>query len=352
MTHPAAVDDPDFEPDDEFDVEDFFPYAPVQQWVVLCDQVTAEQLAVLTFTMCHLNPATGRFDANFGRKRVAERFHKSLDWVDKQFKGLVAVGAMTRRHMYWTNTKSHTKRSPERIDPETGVKRAQAPNRWRVRMNPPAGQAHPGPVNIGEFYKPDKITDRLQKREEVAGERPPDEQRKPGKTAAQEGAARQRLGGAAVERPGGAAVQRPKLTERRTNTRRKTKERGACPPNPPKPAASAAGTNSGGDVAKGGTTDGDQRKSALHARARELAGPVAVAAVTADSSITETELAKVISQASPQLTQGQCVGRAATLLAWEHKQRRQRGDVTPGGEASQARTSPGNEPDLAGRLIS
>lgn len=319
----ATADSADFVADDEFDdAEDFFPYAPVQQWAVLSDRITAEQVAVLAFTMSHLNPSTGRFDAKFGRNRVAERYQKSLDWVDKQFKGLVAAGAMTKQHMYWIDAKSRTARSPEGVDPETGVKRAQASNRWRVRMSPPAASAYPGPVNIGEFYNPGKIATRLSRSDSPATlQRPPSDQRKQRGSAGARGAAAQRPGGAAPERPGGAAVQRPKQTHKGTNTGKKTKDRGAYPPDPPEPAADAAGPNNINKLDQNLASKTTPRRNHLHARARELAGPEAVAAVASNLSITEGELAAIVATSDPNLTQAQCFGRAAALMAWEHKAR-------------------------------
>jgi len=54
-------------------------------------------------------------------------------------------------------------------------------------------------------------------------------------------------------------------------------------------------------------------------RARELAGPLAVAAVEAEPDISETELAELMARVDPSLTQQQAVTRAAALLAWTRK---------------------------------
>ena len=325
MTRPPAVDEADFVPDDEFDADEFFPFAPVQQWAALSVDITAEQLAVLTFTMCHLNPLTGRFDAKFGRGRVAERFGKSLDWVDKQFKGLVAAGAMTKQHMYWLDAKNRSAtapRSTEPVDPETGAKRAQASNRWRVRMKPAGGASYPGPVNIGEFYSPGKVASRLAGQGGAAEERPPREPPKQQPSTGTGGAAVQRPGGAAEERPGGAAVQRPKQSREGTITDRETKDRGACPPDPPKPAAAAAGPDNNRNRR---SSTGSKRKTrgnpltahARKGRARELAGPAAVAALAADPLLSIDDLVDVIVRSNPRLTQAQATSRAAALAAWD-----------------------------------
>lgn len=98
-----------------------------------------------------------------------------------------------------------------------------------------------------------------------------------------------------------------------------SKERGAHPPDPPPPAADAAGPKNGGHPAEVVDDQGENRSNHLLARARELAGPDAVNAITTNPSITETELAALISHTNPHLTQGQSFGRAAALVAWERK---------------------------------
>jgi hypothetical protein len=209
---------------EDFDVEDFevenhYPFAPPQQWVILSEHVTGDQLAVYTFTMAHLNPLTGKFHANFGRRRVAERFGKSLDWVDKQFRGLIAAGAVTRRHMYWVDFNDRSATGPGRTtEPfdDAGHKRAQAPNRWRIRMIPQGGPTYPGPIRIAEFYDPSLIDQRVAAVGGAATQRPGSDQGK------QESS--QVNGGAATQRPGGAATQRPKRprTGKTTNEEPKT----------------------------------------------------------------------------------------------------------------------------------
>lgn len=215
-TSASESNNADFVADEDFEAaEDFFAWAPVQQWAALNSEVDESALAVLTFTMCHLNPLTGRFDANFGRMRVAERFGKSVDWVDKRFRGLIKAGALSKQHMYWIDAndrRAGAARSPERIDPDTGAKRAQAPNRWRVRMSPPGAAAYPGPVNIGEYYRPERVTKRVNAAGGAVAQRPPSDQAKHEKTAVR--------GGAAAQRRGGAAAQRPKQSRKGTTTER------------------------------------------------------------------------------------------------------------------------------------
>ncbi|WP_330186025.1 hypothetical protein OHB26_39375 (plasmid) [Nocardia sp. NBC_01503] len=206
----------DFEADD-FEAEEFYPFATTQQWAVLNTDIDESALAVLTFTMCHLNPHTGKFDAKFGRKRVAERFNRSLDWVDKQYNKLIAAGALSKRHMFWSDG-AKTGRTPDQIDPETGKRRSPAPNRWRVRMNPPGGAAYPGATKIAEYYKSDLVSKRLAGQGVAATQRPVSDQAKPEGSPAGGVAAAQRLGVAATQRPGLAAAQRPERTRKGKTT--------------------------------------------------------------------------------------------------------------------------------------
>ncbi|WP_280462850.1 hypothetical protein [Nocardia carnea] len=232
-----TADSANFVADDEFEAaEDFFPFAPVQQWAALNTDIDESALAVLTYTMCHLNPLTGKFDANFGRKRVAERFGRSTDWVDKQYKTLIKAGAMTKQAMYWIDPpprQADAPRTTERMNPETGKKREQAPNRWRVRMSPPGGAAYPGPVNIGEYYRTERVGKRLASQgiEGVAAhQRPRPDQRKRHKTPGQRVAAPQRPRVAAPQRPPVAAPQRPKLSSKGTTAGRKAEAASSSAP--------------------------------------------------------------------------------------------------------------------------
>lgn len=95
---------------------------------------------------------------------------------------------------------------------------------------------------------------------------------------------------------------------------------GGLPPEPPAPAADAAGTNNSGNSASVITTQSSSVVNSPHAHARELAGVAACAAIDRDPNITQAELEVIIRESfAGELTQGQVVGRAASLLAWERK---------------------------------
>lgn len=314
----------DFEADD-FEAEPHYPFAPPQQWVILSGQVTPDALSVYVFTMAHLNPLTGRFDANFGRKRVAERFGRSLDWVDKQFRVLLGAGAMTRRHMWWIDKNDRTRRGPGRVpepvDPGTGQRRAQAPNRWRVRMVPPGGAAYAGPIRIAEFYDRSLIDKRVTEaaRDDTgqgggATQRPPSDQGKPEEPQAAGGPPHSGPPPAATQRPPGAATQRPKRTQVGKITE-KEKE-GGPPPSTPAPVADATGPEN--DLQTSPVTPQPQTGNPppARARARALAGTAACAAIDTNPDIGLAKLEQLIAASDRRLTQLQVIGRAARLRAW------------------------------------
>ncbi|MBB3665982.1 hypothetical protein FB384_004941 [Prauserella sediminis] len=174
----------DFEAEDDFESDFVWPWGQTQHWVVFGD-ATADELGVYSFIMAHVNPHTGKLTARFGRKRIAERFGKSLDWVDKRLKALAEKDAMQKKPMYWRDAKDHSRGRSVNPTDSYGNKRAQAPNRYRVRIAPPKGQSHPGPISVGEFYKPSKMAARLESQR-----RSDDESETPGE------------GGAANQRPG------------------------------------------------------------------------------------------------------------------------------------------------------
>lgn len=191
-------------PDLELDVDDgqnlaldeiVYPFAPPQQWVLLCPELTADEVGVYVFVMCHLNPHEGKVDTRFARSRIAERFNRSLDWVDKRLKRLVAVGALSKQAMYWRDAHSHSRGRTSEPVAEDGTKRAQAPNQMRIKLRPPSGPAYPGPIRIAEFYD-----SRLIERRTGAAQPPAASQRPPSDQGGYSDPSQQG-GGAATQRP-------------------------------------------------------------------------------------------------------------------------------------------------------
>jgi hypothetical protein len=347
--HPPDQASADFDTDTEFETfetaEVYYPFAPVQQWVVLSPDCGEAQLAVLMFVMAHLNPHTGKFDAHFGRRRIAERFGRSLDWVDKQLAGLVKLGALTKTPMFWVDANDHSKgRSTQRLAPD-GTKRSQAPNRYRVHLEPPAKADYPGPIKIAEYYRPGEITRRRKTagQEGAATQRPgsdqanvdnsrglaeqPTETRgsdqpEPEKPQAKGGPLHSGWGG----RPrtaGGAAAQRPKRTRvertRVERSRGKTTTAAAAEP----PDGGSLPPNNSGNSPYRVATKSKLVRNPLHARARNDAGPAACDAIDSNPDITQDELQRIIADGQPNLTQAQVVVRASALRSHESKARRE-----------------------------
>jgi hypothetical protein len=99
------------------------------------------------------------------------------------------------------------------------------------------------------------------------------------------------------------------------------RQAGGVPPAPPVPDASAdadaSGLNQQTQDPYLEPTELQYPLNPLRARAWKAAGEAAVRAIQADPHIGLDQLAKLIGKSDPQLTQGQRVGRASTLQAFE-----------------------------------
>lgn len=104
-----------------------------------------------------------------------------------------------------------------------------------------------------------------------------------------------------------------------------TNPEGPAPLEPPAPIADATGPKKMGSRTSTRDSKRKTRSNPLTAharktRARELAGPAALAAITADAAIDIDDLANVIARsATSRLTQTQAVSRATALAAWERQ---------------------------------
>jgi len=144
--------------EDSYEFDDFYPFTAAQAWVVL-STANPNELAVYQFVCAHLNLTTGKLEGHPSRDRIAERFSKSVDWVDRQVKGLVELGAVEKVYEYWDAAAKRRTRQPARPD---GAKNAQTSNTYRVKLKPPQGAAYAGPITIAEYYKPALIEKRVQ----------------------------------------------------------------------------------------------------------------------------------------------------------------------------------------------
>lgn len=136
--------------DGRYEVDTFFPFTAAQAWVVLSD-ANPNELAVYQFICAHLNLTTGKLEGHPSRDTIAARFDKSVDWVDRQIKGLVQLGAVEKVYEYWDAVVKRRTRRPTRPD---GTKNAQTSNVYRVKLKPPKATTHPGPITISEYYNP------------------------------------------------------------------------------------------------------------------------------------------------------------------------------------------------------
>lgn len=143
--------------DDRYEFDGFFPFTAAQAWVVL-SSANPNELAVYQFVCAHLNLTTGKVEGHPSRDTLAERFGKSVDWVDRAVKGLVELGAVEKVYEYWDAVEKRRTRRPVRLD---GTKNAQTSNVYRVKLKPPQGAFYPGPITIAEYYKPALIEDRV-----------------------------------------------------------------------------------------------------------------------------------------------------------------------------------------------
>lgn len=328
--------------DDDFQAEDFeadelnFPYAPPQQWVVLNDQVSADELSVYTYLMAHMNPYNNKFHARPGRGRIAERFGKSLDWVDKRLTGLVKHGALTKQSRYWTDNRDHAKGTTDKSRDDAGVKRSQAPNKYVVHLKPAARERYTGPIKVKEYYEPHRIRERVEayggKMPETPGEwgaatqRPGFDQGKqdaePADPAASEppgGPPHSGPGGAATQRPGGPPHSGPKEHGGKEHGEEKDHKE-PFGDTQKVPDLQKVYGETAGHSAYGETKQGELVSNHLHARARSKAGPAACQALEANPLISQADLADVIREETPGLSDGQATGRAATLLTFERKE--------------------------------
>lgn len=143
--------------DDRYEFDGFFPFTAAQAWVVL-SAANPNELAVYQFVCAHLNLTTGKVEGHPSRDTIAERFSKSVDWVDRQVKGLVELGAVEKVYEYWDAAEKRRTRRSVRLD---GTKNAQTSNVYRVKLKPPHGTFYQGPISIAEYYKPALIEDRV-----------------------------------------------------------------------------------------------------------------------------------------------------------------------------------------------
>ena len=198
----------------------FFPRALVPDWITFHPDLNEGALSVAQFLQAFADP-NGSLPT-IGRKRIAERFGKSVDWVDRRTRDLARAGWLVKVPMY-----RHAETGERTLEQftDTGAANAQTSNTWIVRDVPPLGDEHPHPISSSEFCHPEKIAERIAARRKLA--------------AAMEGGRTTAAGGqpaAKSENPSSdpgrttaappAAPQRPKQEPKETRPKRTTNHHG------------------------------------------------------------------------------------------------------------------------------
>lgn len=142
----------------------YFPQVGVPAWVSLHPDVDEGALAVATFISTYRSTTSDQMPF-VGRKTIARRFTRSLDWVDTRTRVLCDIGYLARIPVYRDALTGERTLDPTAAD---GTPNARTSNDWLFSDVPPMGDHHPHPVMSSEHEHPERIGKRIADRAKVA----------------------------------------------------------------------------------------------------------------------------------------------------------------------------------------
>ena len=138
----------------------FFATAPVPVWLLAHPDVDGEAVRVAGVILAHRDPTTDTLPYA-GRERVAAVCGISVRTLARKINTLQAVGFLTPIPTYLDAETGQ--RTYDRVSAD-GRNNARTSSDWLISDAPPAGDAHPYPIQASEFERPDRIGERIRKR--------------------------------------------------------------------------------------------------------------------------------------------------------------------------------------------
>ena len=142
----------------------FFATAPVPVWLLAHPDVDGEAVRVAGVILAHRDPTTDTLPYA-GRERIAAVCGISVRTLARKINALQAVGFLTPIPTYLdaeTGQRTYDRMSAD------GRNNARTSSDWLISDAPPAGDAHPHPIQASEFERPDRIGERIRRRSRFA----------------------------------------------------------------------------------------------------------------------------------------------------------------------------------------